>query len=375
MGTLMTKVAVIMAGGTGGHIFPGLALAEALRNDDWQVHWIGTSDRMEAEIVPKYDIPLHFIDVKGVRGDGFKRLLNMPLMLLKAVVQARRIFNKLKPSLVVGFGGYASGPGGIAAKSLRLPLIIHEQNAVLGMTNRYLSKVANKTLLAFPLFKTNKTYDVVGNPVRQDILTLHGQDKRRLSQGTQFRLLVIGGSLGAKALNDFLPEVFTELAKTFDLKVIHQAGKDKAVSVKDDYQKLTAKKELESFAVEVTEFIDDIPEQFAQADLVICRAGALTVSELAASRNLGVFVPLPHAVDDHQTANANWLVEADAGILVPQSQLDKKMLLVLTQLLTEPSRINTMQENAAKRAVLNTTDRMLSLCQHYGQAKDTELSN
>ncbi|NVK24193.1 MAG: undecaprenyldiphospho-muramoylpentapeptide beta-N-acetylglucosaminyltransferase [Gammaproteobacteria bacterium] len=364
----MNKTAVIMAGGTGGHIFPGLALAHELQQAGWQVHWMGTVDRMEADIVPKYDIPLHFIDVKGVRGNGLKRLLSMPYMLLNAVLQARNIFKTLKPNLVIGFGGYASGPGGIAAKSLGIPLVIHEQNAVLGMTNKYLSKVANQTLLAFPLANgSKKQFEVVGNPVRHDIVKLHQQAKRHLNQQSKFELLVVGGSLGAKALNDALPEIFTELGKNHALNIVHQAGKGKANPVESAYQSLVTKKAPNDFSYRVNEFIDDMPAQLASADLVICRAGALTVSELAASGNVGVFVPLPHAVDDHQTANANWLVNSDAGLLVPQLELDKKMLNVLTQLLTEPSRINTMQQNAAEKAVVNTTARMLSLCEQYGK--------
>jgi UDP-N-acetylglucosamine--N-acetylmuramyl-(pentapeptide) pyrophosphoryl-undecaprenol N-acetylglucosamine transferase len=357
---MSSKVLVIMAGGTGGHIFPGLAVADKYREKGWQIHWIGTADRMEADIVPKYDIPLHFIDVKGVRGNGIARLLKAPFMLLNAFMQARKILSKLKPNLVIGFGGYASGPGGLAAKSLGLPLVIHEQNAVLGMTNKYLSKMANKTLLAFPLFKHEKNSDswpVVGNPVRAEIAGLNQHAKKQLTAGEPVNILIIGGSLGARALNLALPKLLTELSQTYKLKVQHQAGKGNADSVASDYQ------QQGSLEVEVKEFIDDMTTALQSADLVICRAGALTVSELAASGNVGIFVPLPHAVDDHQTANANWLVSQDAGVLVPQQTLEEQLPKVLADLLSQPERINDMQKNAAAQANLTTTDSFYQLCQ------------
>lgn len=360
---MSNKTLVIMAGGTGGHIFPGLAVAEKFRAEGWQVHWVGTADRMEADIVPKYDIPIHFIEVKGLRGNGMKRLIQAPLMLIKALFQARSIFNKLNPSLVIGFGGYASGPGGLAAKTLGLPLVIHEQNAVLGLTNKYLSKLAKKTLLAFPLAKSvgvSDSWPVVGNPVREEISALNTAPKVKLQAGNPVHILVVGGSLGARALNLTLPAMFTELAKQHKLKVTHQVGKGNFSTVNSDYLSLAEGTDLE---FSVNEFIDDMPTAFSSADLVICRSGALTVSELAASGNAGIFVPLPHAVDDHQTANANWLVEQQAGILVPQNKLEQQLPEVLAELLAQPEQINLMQQQAAARANLTTTDTIYQLCQ------------
>ena len=360
---MSNKTLVVMAGGTGGHIFPGLAVAEKFRAEGWQVHWIGTADRMEADIVPKYDIPIHFIEVKGVRGNGVKRLVKAPLMLVKALFQARSIFTKLKPDLVIGFGGYASGPGGLAAKTLGIPLVIHEQNAVLGLTNKYLSKLAKKTLLAFPLAKpvANSTnWPVVGNPVRADISALNQAAKTKLEAGSPVHILVVGGSLGARALNLALPKMFSELAKQHKLKVTHQVGKGNFSAVNSDYVSLAEGTGLE---FSVNEFIDDMTAAFSSADLVICRSGALTVSELAASGNAGIFVPLPHAVDDHQTANANWLVEQQAGVLVPQNKLEQQLPEVLTELLAQPEKINQMQKQAAARANLTTTDTIYQLCQ------------
>lgn len=359
-----------MAGGTGGHIFPGLALAEKLIANGWQVQWIGTADRMEADIVPKHNILIHFIEVKGLRGNGIKRLLFAPLMLLKAFFQARRILTNCKPSVVIGFGGYASGPGGLAAKSMGLPLIIHEQNAVLGLTNRYLAKLATKTLLAFPLIDAEQSvYEVVGNPVRADIAKLHEQPKRVITPDSKINILVIGGSLGARVLNKTLPSILSKLATDCKLAVQHQVGKGNKAEVTQQYQAEIKALKVSDLEISVDEFIDDMPKALYQADIVVCRAGALTVSELAASGNVGIFVPLPHAVDDHQTANANWLVKQDAGILVPQRDIEIKMVEVLANLFTDRTRINKMQCQSAKQAVLTTTERMLELC------NELELSN
>ena len=364
---MANKTLVVMAGGTGGHIFPGLAVAEKFKQQGWNIHWIGTSDRMEADIVPKNNIPIHFIEVKGVRGNGIKRLLTTPFMLLKAMWQARRILSELKPDLVIGFGGYASGPGGIAAKALGIPLVIHEQNAVLGMTNKFLSKLAKKTLLAFPLAKNegeSASWPVVGNPVREPIVALNKKAKNTLTTGTAVNVLVIGGSLGARILNQTLPGIFSELAKAHGLKVTHQVGKGNFDSVNAEY---LANEQGNNLEFTVNEFIDDMTTALKSTDLVICRSGALTVSELAASGNAGIFVPLPHAVDDHQTANANWLVQQQAGVLVQQKELEQQLPLVLAELLAQPEKINKMQQQAAAIANLTTTDTIYQLCQTLEQ--------
>lgn len=366
-----SKRAVIMAGGTGGHIFPGLALAHALTDKGWTVDWIGTADRMEADIVPKNNVPIHYIDVKGVRGNGIKRLVKAPFMLLKAFLQARKIFKQLKPSIVVGFGGYASGPGGIAAWSLGLPLIVHEQNAVAGMTNKWLAKIAKKTLLAFPNAESsfpNTNTEVVGNPVRADIAQLNNIPKRVLTELDEIRILVIGGSLGARPLNQQLPSVFNQLQlllqqQDIKVNVHHQVGKGNKQSVTDEYIKCKDASMANDLTLVVDEFIDDMPAVLSWADLVICRAGALTVSELAASGNVGIFIPLPYAVDDHQTSNANWLVGADAAVLMPQTEIKQKLVSTLDVLINDPDKINQMQINAKQQAILTTTDRMVELCQ------------
>ncbi len=360
--------ALIMAGGTGGHIFPGIALAQALLAKQWQVDWIGTADRMEADIVPKHGIPIHYINVKGIRGNGLVRKLGLPLMLLKAFWQAVTILKEVKPDVVVGFGGYASGPGGLAAKWLGIPLILHEQNAVMGMTNRYLSRFAKKTLLAFPIqnqtrINNTETFEVVGNPVRADIAKLNSLPKRLVNEQTQTQVLVIGGSLGAQIFNQ---ELATILAPFIDsstgLKVRHQSGKGNSSAVLEQYKQAG----FETSKVDVFDFIDDMPSALEWADIIICRAGALTVSEVAASGNAAIFVPLPHAVDDHQTANAQWLVSSGAARMVKQQNIKTELPVVLKELLHAPTLISEIQLRAKQNANLGTTDRMLKLCQTIG---------
>lgn len=360
---MTNKTALIMAGGTGGHIFPGLALAEQLIENGWQVEWLGTADRMEAELVPKHDIPIHFIEIKGIRGNGLARKLALPITLVRAFKQARRVLKKIKPAIVVGFGGYVSGPGGLAAKSLGIPLLVHEQNAVLGMTNRWLSKLAYHTFLAFDLFggKHPKTSSVVGNPVRRDIVELGTLAKRRLSAETdELRVLIIGGSLGARVFNRQLADIFAKVDDRRKLSVRHQCGKNNRAEVEQAY--LQKGVNPEKVEVKVDEFIDDMTSALKWCDLVICRAGALTVSELAASGNVGIFVPLPHAVDDHQTANARWLVDHNAGVLVPQTQFEQ-LVQTINEFAKNPEKLNKLQHNASLVGRNDAVNELFALCQ------------
>lgn len=351
-----------MAGGTGGHIFPGLALAEKLIQHGWNVEWMGTADRLEADLVPKHGIPIHFIEIKGLRGNGLRRKLGFPFSILKAFLQAKKIISKLQPDVVIGFGGYASGPGGLAVKALNIPLIVHEQNAVLGLTNKWLSKFSAHTCLAFELSGGAKlpNADVIGNPVRQDIVELGKLPKRVLTQGSPIRILVIGGSLGAKVFNEELPTLFGKFARIHSAEVRHQCGKNNKSNVEARYKQMVNEKS--QLHVEVDEFIHDMTGALSWCDLVVCRAGALTVSELAASGNAGIYVPLPHAVDDHQTANAMWLVEQSAGLLVPQGNLGE-LTSILTELAQNPDKINEMQSRAKKVARNDATQKLYSLCQ------------
>lgn len=326
---------VIMAGGTGGHVFPGVAVADELKARGWTVEWIGTADRMEAQAVPKAGYPIHFLDIKGVRGKGFLGKLAAPFMLLKAVFQAYKILKNLQPSLVLGMGGYASGPGGIAARLLSIPIVVHEQNAVFGLTNRWLAKVANRVLCGFDITKLTKLNNIptnvefVGNPVRQY------EDRNIIEDSEQtFKILVLGGSLGALALNEIVPKALNSLADDYQISVVHQAGKGKSTPVHTAYsQKVDST---------VSEFIDDVFYELTNADLIICRAGALTVAEISSVGKAAIFVPLPIAVDDHQTYNALSLTNHGAGILIPQTELEATLPSTLRSLIEDPQLLAQM---------------------------------
>jgi UDP-N-acetylglucosamine--N-acetylmuramyl-(pentapeptide) pyrophosphoryl-undecaprenol N-acetylglucosamine transferase len=336
---------MIMAGGTGGHVFPALAVAEELRDRGWDVTWMGTPDSFESHTVPKYDFPLETISAYRLRGQGMAGLLLAPFRLLKAMAQARRILRRVKPQLVLGMGGFVTGPGGLVSKVLGIPLVIHEQNTIPGLTNRWLAKVAAQVLQAFPDSFPKKVGAIVtGNPVRQEITAVAPPQVRMSKRRGPTRVLIVGGSLGALALNQKLPPVFAKLK--FPLAVRHQAGRGKAESTLELYPL--------SVNATVTEFIDDMADALAWADLVICRAGALTVSELAAVGVASVLVPFPHAVDDHQTRNAHYLVDNGAAILMPQSEMDESRLL--SQLGSFVGHREVLKEMAIKARQLSRPD-------------------
>lgn len=314
---------LIMAGGTGGHIFPAQAVAKQLQAQGWTIHWLGTADRMEAKMVPSFGWPFHAIQVAGLRGKGLLSLLKAPLMLWRSVSQALQVINTVKPDLVLGFGGYASGPGGVAAWLKGIALLIHEQNAVAGTTNKLLAKIAKAVMVAFPsAFHGLKKRYVLGNPVRQELISAKTENNFSKS----LNILIVGGSLGAKALNDILPAQLKQVAAFGPVQVRHQTGAAMLTEVQQAYAEAP-----ESLNAEVTAFIDNMADAYRWADLVICRAGALTVSEVACAGVAAVFVPLPSAIDDHQTANANWLVEQGAALLWPQRDLNNKNLVSLLQ--------------------------------------------
>ncbi|MBH0087621.1 undecaprenyldiphospho-muramoylpentapeptide beta-N-acetylglucosaminyltransferase [Pseudoalteromonas sp. NSLLW218] len=351
----MSKKLVVVAGGTGGHIFPGIAVADYLKQQGWQVSWIGTPDRMEASVVPKHGIDIDFINVKGVRGNGLKRLIKAPFMVLNAILQARKVLKEQRPDVVLAMGGYVTGPTGIAAKSLGIPLVIHEQNAVAGMSNKWLAKFATRVLAAFPSAFAQGQAELVGNPVRQSVMDIVKRDV-----SSPINILVVGGSLGAQVLNQTLPEAFKGLSNTAPINVWHQTGKGHLPTVKAAYKEHG----LAGGNTKIAEFIDDMDAAYSWADIVVCRAGALTVSEIAAAGKMAVFVPFPHAVDDHQTANAQYLVMANGALLMPQEQFNKQSIVeLLSPYLAQPSLITEMATNAKKQAILDATASVATHCE------------
>ena len=319
---------LIMAGGTGGHIFPGLAVAQALRERGVQVAWLGAEGGMETRLVPAHGIAIDTIAVKGVRGKGLATLLTAPLKLLRAVRDAARVLRARQPAAVVSFGGFAAGPGGIAARIARIPLLVHEQNRAAGMTNRVLAKVARQVLVGFPQTFARET--LVGNPVRAQIAQVAPPAQRDFRHGGALRLLVLGGSQGARALNTAVPQAVAALG--LPVEILHQAGE----RMLDDACKAYADAGV---AATVEPFIADMAAAYAHADLVVCRAGALTLAELCAVGVGSVLVPFPQAVDDHQTRNAEYLVERGAALLLKQGDdLAARLRQVLAGLAAEPGR-------------------------------------
>lgn len=349
----MSKSLLVVAGGTGGHIFPGIAVANELKSRGWNVSWIGTADRMESDVVPQHGIDIDFIQVQGVRGNGIRRLIHAPLKILKAILQARRIIKQRQPDVILAMGGYVTGPVGVAAKLQSVPLVIHEQNAVAGLSNRLLAKIADVVLGAFPSAFTHARYQVVGNPVRARV----AQMQPKAPQQT-INFLVVGGSLGAKVLNDTLPAVFAKLMHKTErqLCVLHQSGKGNSDKIQAAYHS-------SGLDGNVTEFIDDMGDAYAWADIVICRAGALTVSEVAAAGKMALFVPYPHAVDDHQTVNANHLVTAGAALILPQSEFEVDVIVdKLMPYIQKPEQILKRAEKAKSLAKLDATRTVADIC-------------
>lgn len=350
---------LIMAGGTGGHVIPALSLARGLAAEGLEVEWLGSPRGIENRLVPEAGIPLHRIAVAGLRGNGLAGWLMAPVNLLRALWQAGRILREFDPQLVVGLGGFASGPGGLAAWLMRRPLVIHEQNAVAGMTNRVLARLAKRTYAAFPQAFPGRA-EVVGNPVRADIAALGEQPKSAGEMSRRpLQLLVVGGSLGARALNERLPEALDLLPEAGRPRVWHQAGRDKEDVTRDDYARLGVE-------AEVAAYIDDMAAAYDWADLVVCRAGALTVAELAAAARPALFVPLPHAVDDHQTANARALVEQGAARLMPQSEMTAAALAETLSRLLDPDTLATMAARARACAHLDAVERLVAGCMETG---------
>lgn len=348
------KRVLIMAGGTGGHVFPALAVAAELRRRGLQIDWLGTRAGIEAELVPASGIPLHFIDVKGVRGKAMTARLLAPFQILKALVQAIKTLKRLAPHVTVGLGGYASGPGGLASRLLGIPLVIHEQNAVAGTTNRILSRFATRVLQAFP--GAFPSAQVTGNPVRQEITALPEPSERGLGQHGAVRLLILGGSLGAQAINELVPAALAILDQGQGFEVWHQCGRRHEQATIEAYLKA-------GISTRVEPFISDMAAAYGWADFIVCRAGALTVSELAAAGVGALLIPFPAAIDDHQTRNGEWLVNGGAAKLLQQRDLDAgKLANILRNVRENRQQLLTLAVNARKLGITDASARVADVC-------------
>lgn len=352
------RTVLIMAGGTGGHVFPALAAARVLRERGFEPVWLGTQRGLEAKLVPPQQIPIEWISVGGVRGKGIATLLAAPFRLSLAIWQSLQVMRKRKPAVVLGAGGFVSGPGGIAAWLTRRPLVIHEQNAVAGLTNRMLARLAKRVFEAFPAsFPKSIHAERVGNPVRREIAALASPAQRFAERRGPLRVLIIGGSQGASRLNVVVPAALAMIDVAQRPQVLHQAGERHLQQARESYAK-------HGVQADVRAFIDDMAEAYGWADLVICRSGALTVSELAAAGLPAVFVPFAAAVDDHQTHNARFPVDAGAGVLIPESELTPLRLSSELQALLAAgrARLAEMAVKARSLALADADVRLADAC-------------
>ena len=356
----MTPRILLMAGGTGGHIFPALAVAQLLTEQGWIAHWLGSENGLEVSLVPKYGIDLSLLKITGIRGKDIVTRLLSPLYLIMAVWQAIKVIRQFRPDVILGMGGFASGPGGLAAWLLRRPLCIHEQNAIPGITNRVLSKLARYNLQAFP-GAFAKADAVTGNPVRQSICDLAKPEIRFAEHQGAIRLLIIGGSRGAAIFNQLVPEAIALLPNSIALNIWHQTGVNSRGLVMQRYSEQLLNQNPEQ-QLKVDEFIDDMDAAYQWADLVLCRSGALTVSELAAAGLGAIFVPFPHAVDDHQTANAKYLVNANAAEIIQQADLNADNLAQKIVMLANREKCLQMAINAKKQAKPEATKMVAEFC-------------
>jgi len=360
--TALQPLVLMMAGGTGGHVYPALAVATELRERGYRVAWVGTARGLEARVVPQAGIELHCLAVRGVRGKNPLWKIVAFLSLLLAAVQALWLVYRLAPQCVVGLGGYVAGPAGIAAWLLRKPLIIHEQNAVAGTTNRMLAPFASKVLAGFPrAFSADVEVATVGNPVRRELLAMAGERSFSYAGDRPLRLLVLGGSLGAKPINDLVPGVVRQLSTgegAAAMEVRHQCGESHVEQVCESYGGLLQQE------VEVSAFIEDMAGAYGWADLVLCRAGALTISELAIMGRPSILVPLPHAIDDHQTYNARSLSDCGAAFLLSQAQMTAQALEELLRgYIVHPQRLLSMAVAAVAAAKPEATALVCSACE------------
>lgn len=347
---------LVMAGGTGGHVFPALAVAENLRARGVEVVWLGTRTGLEARTVPAAGFDIEWINIRGARGTGVLGWLRTPFLLLTAVIQTIGVVLRRRPGALLGMGGFVSGPGGLVAWLLHRPLLIHEANALAGMTNRYLVKIAVRVMTGFPAtFAKCAKEEHVGNPVRPEIAALPTPRQRLSGRAGALRVLVVGGSQGARALNIGVPKIVRDLGRDHALEIWHQTGAEQQESVKDAYHAAAIEARVEAF-------IQDMARAYGWADLILCRAGAMTVAEVSAAGACAVFVPFPYAVGDHQTANANYLVERGAAYLVPEDRLTEDLPAILADSCRNRSELISIAEKARDLAKPNATQTMADIC-------------
>ena len=351
---------VIMAGGTGGHIFPGLAVAEVLRKQNIPVRWLGAEGGMETRTVPAAGIPLDVVAITGLRGKGLIRWITMPLKLMRAVWQARRLLEANRPGCAVSFGGYAAAPGGIAAWTKGIPVLVHEQNRIPGLTNRLLTRFARKILQGFPgTFPQEMSAIDSGNPVRHEVAAIEEPQTRLAGRSGPVRVLITGGSQGAQVLNQVVPAALKKFSSTVAIEIRHQAGAKRVDEATEAYA--TAGVEAE-----ISPFISDMAEAYGWADLVICRSGALTVAELATAGVASVLVPFAFAVDDHQTRNAEYLADAGAAVILSQSSIDSQILAAALQpLLSDRSKLLSMSIAARQKALPDAAEMVVDACREW----------
>ena len=347
----MSRTILIMAGGTGGHIFPALAVAEKMRERGWHVVWLGNPEGMEARLVPQHGFEMVWVKFGALRGKGIVRKLLLPLNLLRGFWQAQKAIRQVQPNVVLGMGGYITFPGGMMAALLGKPLVVHEQNSVAGLANRVLAGVADRIATGFPEVLAKGVW--VGNPVRPEIAQIAPPAERFAGRDGALHLLVIGGSLGAQALNEMVPQAMALLGENALPQIVHQAGEKHIEALKANYAAV-------GVAAHCVSFIEDMAGAYEWADLVVCRSGALTVAELAAAGVASILVPFPHAVDDHQTGNARFLVNVGGAFLLPQGELTPEAIALIRNY--SRGQLLEMAEKARSLAKPEATGDVARLC-------------
>ena len=354
---------MIMAGGTGGHVFPALAVAEILMANNIDVSWLGTRKGIESQLIPQRGIDLNYLNIEGLRGRGLLALLRAPFKLLSSVLQACSVISQFNPSVVLGMGGFASGPGAVAAKLKGIPLVIHEQKSVAGTTNKLSAKLATKIMQGFP--NTFKQAEWCGNPIRSEIAALHHDSGRLVNRSGPLRVLVLGGSRGALAINKIIPRALAAIDSQYRPEVLHQVG-DKHLELTQNLY-LEQGHDINSSAISIVPFIDKMDQAYAWADFVICRSGALTVAELTSAGLGALLIPFPHAIDDHQTKNADWLVARGAAKLLQQSDLTDQLLAEQISLLCSAPKLRLdMAMRARELAQNDAAQRVADVCLEVG---------